>query len=225
MSKKNIVREVRETNFSADAVSPAGNSFGIDGATITPTLDVAEIGKRLKTMRLAKGLTLAELAEKTGCSASLVSRTENGHSQPSLSVLQKLVTGLGTGMASFLSVSETESCVVIRASERQEVVTKHTEWLLKGVRIEQIIPHSPGGLLEGNLLTIAAGTESSDEFTHAGEEAGYIIKGFINLTIAKQTYILGAGDSFCFLSESPHSFANPGREDAIVIWIHTPPTF
>lgn len=176
-------------------------------------------------MRRAQGLTLVELAAKARCSASLVSRVENGRLLPSLSILHKLVAGLGTSMASFLSGSETESCMVVRAGERKEVALEYLGLPRQGVRIEQIIPHSAERTLQGNLITITAGHGSAGDYSHVGEEAGFIIEGFVELTIDKQTHVLGKGDSFCFRSEAPHSFFNPGPGEAVLVWINTPPTF
>lgn len=176
-------------------------------------------------MRRAQGLTLAGLAARAECSPSLVSRIENGRLLPSLSILHKLMAGLGTTMALFLSGSETESCVVVRAGDRREVALDYFGFPSQGVRIEQIIPHSPERMLQGSLLTIAAGHGSAGEYSHMGEEAGFVIEGYIELTIDKQTHVLGKGDSFCFLSRTPHAFFNPGPSQAIVLWINTPPTF
>ncbi|WP_274630955.1 cupin domain-containing protein [Arvimicrobium flavum] len=215
----------------ADKAKPEPNRRANDlkGAGVETTepvaLEAARIGRRLQTMRRAQGLTLVDLAAKANCSASLVSRVENGRLLPSLSVLHKLVAGLGTSMASFLSGSENESCMLVRASERKDVALDYLGDPHQGVRIEQIIPHSPERTLQGNLITITAGHGSAGDYSHVGEEAGFVMDGFIELTIDKQTHVLGKGDSFCFRSEAPHSFYNPGPGEAVVLWINTPPTF
>lgn len=207
------------------SVEPISSNGIASQAAVEPTLEAARIGRRLQTMRRAQGFTLVELAAKAGCSASLVSRIENGRLLPSLSVLHKLVAGLGTSMASFLSGSETESCMVVRASDRKEVTLDYLGALQQGLRIEQIIPHSPDRMLQGNLISIAAGHGSAGDYSHIGEEAGFVIEGFVELTIDKQTHVLGRGDSFCFRSEAPHSLFNPGPDEAVIVWINTPPTF
>lgn len=224
-------------NKASDAkVKRAGLPVGRDAkhAKATPPapaesteggLEAVRIGRRLQTMRRARRMTLADLASLGDCSPSLLSRIENGRLLPSLSVLHKLVAGLGTSMASFLSGSETEGCTVVRAGDRKEVALDYLGLPSRGVRIEQIIPHSPERMLQGNLLTVAAGHGSDGEYFHVGEEAGFVLDGFIELTIENQTHVLGKGDSFCFRSEIPHSFINPGPDDAVLLWINTPPTF
>lgn len=239
---KNSTRSKSKAGSDADAAVRKASRAGVKKSAATlmkvskashapaetaaePVLEVTRIGRRLRTMRQSQGLTLVELAAKVKCSPSLVSRVENGLLLPSLSNLHKLVAGLGTTMASFLSGSETESCTVVRGSDRREVTLEYLGLPKQGVRIEQIIPHSPERKLQGSLITITAGHGSAGEYSHTGEEAGFVLEGFIELTINKQTHVLGKGDSFCFPSEEPHSFFNPGPGEAMVVWINTPPTF
>lgn len=230
--KKSAESEIATTASSAIGRSrkrqekaPAGRGGVPAGDPGEPGLEATRIGRRLQTMRKAQGLTLIELAARANCSASLVSRVENGRLLPSLSVLHKLVAGLGTSMASFLSGSETEGCMLVRAGERKEVTLDYLGGSQQGVRIEQIIPHSSERTLQGNLITITPGHGSAGDYSHVGEEAGFVMEGFIELTIDKQMHVLGKGDSFCFRSEDPHSFYNPGPGEAVVLWINTPPTF
>ncbi|MEP9350294.1 cupin domain-containing protein [Xanthobacter sp. KR7-225] len=215
-------RQGRRAEPAAEAQKAAARASAV---VAEPGLETMRIGRRLQTMRRAQGLTLAGLAACADCSPSLVSRIENGRLLPSLSVLHKLVAGLGTSMASFLSGSETEGCMVVRAGDRKEVALDYLGLPKPGVRIEQIIPHAAERMLQGSLLTITAGHGSAGDYSHVGEEAGFVIEGFIELTIENQTHVLGKGDSFCFRSEISHSFFNPGPSDAIVLWINTPPTF
>ncbi|WP_432289451.1 cupin domain-containing protein (plasmid) [Aminobacter sp. BA135] len=220
-----IASKVRPERKRRAETLPSNETVAAVETTEPAALEAVRIGRRLQTMRRAQGLTLVDLAAKAKCSASLVSRVENGRLLPSLSVLHKLVAGLGTSMASFLSGSENESCMLVRASERKEVALDYLGDSHQGVRIEQIIPHSPERTLQGNLITITAGHGSAGDYSHVGEEAGFVMDGFIELTIDKQTHVLGKGDSFCFRSEAPHSFYNPGPGEAVVLWINTPPTF
>ncbi|MEI9916626.1 MAG: cupin domain-containing protein [Methylovirgula sp.] len=61
--------------------------------------------------------------------------------------------------------------------------------------------------------------------SHEGEEIGYVICGEIELVVGGKPYRVGAGDSFHFRSEVPHSCRNIGETEARVIFINTPPTF
>src|SRR5439155_362347 len=51
------------------------------------------------------------------------------------------------------------------------------------------------------------------------------LEGRIELTLGQERYLLEAGDSFYFPSDVPHGYRNPGRVQARVLWVNTPPTF
>jgi len=61
---------------------------------LTPIEDPAAFGTRLREARLAAGLSLRQLAFP-GCSASYVSRLENGSRMPSLQLVNALAAKLG----------------------------------------------------------------------------------------------------------------------------------
>ena len=60
-----------------------------------------QVGGRLRERRTAEGLTLKQLANRTGLSVSLISQIELGKSAASMSTLHKLATALQVRMAYF----------------------------------------------------------------------------------------------------------------------------
>jgi len=44
------------------------------------------------------------------------------------------------------------------------------------------------------------------------------------LTVSDRSYHLNVGDSFFFPSNQPHTFFNPGKANAEIVWINSPPT-
>ena len=58
----------------------------------------------------------------------------------------------------------------------------------------------------------------------ATEEAGYVIKGTLELEIGGTWFRLEPGDSFRFAGEA-HRWRNPGEVDAVVLWVISPPVY
>jgi XRE family transcriptional regulator, fatty acid utilization regulator len=58
-------------------------------------LDLKLFGQRLRHMRRARGLTLAELGERVGRAPSALSLIENGRREPKLSLIETLASALG----------------------------------------------------------------------------------------------------------------------------------
>lgn len=178
------------------------------------------IGRNLRRLRYIKGLTLKELADRAQCSESLISKIETGHASPSLPMLHRIVHSLDITLTALFEETKADRGVVTPQGSRATFRIDR-----KGSRLERLIPPDLGHLLEGNLHVLAPGSGSDGQLTHEGEEVGYVISGRFELSIDGTVYQLKAGDSFVFRSELPHSYRNPGKSIARVIWVSTPPTF
>ena len=64
--------------------------------------DAVALGRRIRHHRRAAGLTLAELGERVGLSASALSLIENGRREPRVTTLADLARALGTDLAGLL---------------------------------------------------------------------------------------------------------------------------
>ena len=53
-----------------------------------------DVGKRIRTLREAKGLSQADIEKRSGLLRSYVSRVENGYTAPSLQTLEKFAKAL-----------------------------------------------------------------------------------------------------------------------------------
>lgn len=64
---------------------------------------IKALGKRIKTLRLAKSWTQAELAERLGCEPITISRYERGSSSMTVETLGELAGALECSIESFFS--------------------------------------------------------------------------------------------------------------------------
>lgn len=177
--------------------------------------DPAALGATIRSTRKLKGLKLRQIADEIRCSESLLSKIENGHVSPSLSMLAKIAQMLQLTVADLFSPIDLRQ-VVLRSGSRRSVKLHGA-----GSCVERLVPPS-GHLLEGNLHILAPGAGSRGTVSHEGEEVGYVIVGQFELTLGHETITLQPGDSFNFRSVIEHSYRNPGSEEARVIWVSTP---
>lgn len=70
---------------------------------MTAALTLDPLGPRIRALRLAKGLSLADLAAQTGVSEATLSRIETGHSQVSAPHLYGLAAHLGVDISTFFT--------------------------------------------------------------------------------------------------------------------------
>ena len=194
------------------------------------------IGGRLKHARKVKKVSLKQLANQIGCSESLLSKVENGRTQPSLQTLHKLTQTLEISIGKLFAESESDKLrYFMKAKDRPSIALSQEGQEKPGIRLESIIPHSnpqllmasihivqPGGSTGGRGLD---GNDNVGTIVHEGEETGYILTGQLELTIDGKTVVLDEGDSFFFESHLRHGYRNPGNTETRVLWVCTPPTF
>jgi transcriptional regulator with XRE-family HTH domain len=179
------------------------------------------LGRRLKQVRMLKGLTLKQLADAAECSESLLSKIENGRNNPSVTTLHRIAAALGTTIAGLMPGKDEHDRVVSRPRDRPTYATED-----ESMRIERLVSATGINLLQGYIHWIQPGGGYEGEvITHQGEELGYVLEGEIELVVDGRTYTVGAGASFHFRSELPHGYRNSGSIPARIIWVSTPPTF
>ena len=182
----------------------------------------AEIGARIRARRLASGLSLQEIARRTGCSIGYLSQVERGLSTASVKFLAALGDAFGVGLAGFLSpAAETNGAgeVVVRKALRGRL-----GFWRSGIAKELLTP--PRGASALNLFTVhiePGGSTGDEDYRHGGEEGGYVLDGVLELSVEGGTWRLEAGDSFRFESSRPHRFGNPTDKPTTVLWVNVTP--
>jgi transcriptional regulator with XRE-family HTH domain len=179
------------------------------------------VGLYLRTVRVARGLRLKTVADAAGCSEGLLSKIENGRADPSLRLLQRVCEFHQMTMGDLLSWAERREAMITRAADRTSMRVNDPG--KPGVQILRLA--QSGHLLAGFINRFEPGGSSGELLTHPGEEMGYVIQGEIDLVVGETLHRIADGDSFCFRSDLPHGYRNPGSERAEIIIINSPPTF
>ena len=178
-----------------------------------------DIGKKLKELRVLKGLTQEELADRSELSKGFISQLERDLTSPSIATLMDILQCLGTNLKDFFNDSAEEQIVFCDGDYFEKVDDSLQN------KIEWIIPNAQKNIMEPIRVTLAPKGSTYPDIPHEGEEFGYVLKGAVKLTFGAQKYTLHAGESFAFPSTKKHRLENPGRHDAVVLWITTPPSF
>ena len=75
------------------------------------------VGGRVKALRDSMGLSLRDLAERSGVSAPMLSQVERGETSPTLAVAGRIATGLDLTLSQLLRLDEGEHVVVVRRGD------------------------------------------------------------------------------------------------------------
>ena len=190
-------------------------------APTTETDDAVDqrLGETVRLLRQRAGLSIQDVANKTGLSNGMISQLERARAMPSIRTLRLLSIALEVPISYFFETSDPAADV------QRYIVRKNNRRLLRltasGVVKEALTPEGTGQL-ELYELTLNPGASSGTDFLqHTGEKAGYILSGSLRLWLDNQAHVLEAGDSFRFPSIVPHMFDNPTQQAARVIWVTT----
>lgn len=183
-----------------------------------PAAEDAHPGARIAAARRERGLSLRELGRECGLSVSFLSSLERGFANASLATLHRIARALDhTAMDLFAPPDPRRGHRLVRSGEGTRVRSADLtmESLAVGAR-----------LLEPHLARFPPGGSSGDAYTHRGEEFLHVLTGALEVILNEvEIYVLEAGDSITFPSDTAHRVRNPGRAEATALWINTPPTF
>ena len=178
------------------------------------------IGEKLREMRIQRGLTQEELAARCELSKGFISQVENDLASPSIATLMDMLECLGVSLQSFFS-DEGREKVVFAPGDMFEKPDGEDR---RG-KIVWLVPDAQKNSMEPMLLTLQPGGETAPLPPHEGEEFGYVLSGSVLLHAGKRSYPVRKGYSFCLHPAAPHYLSNPGKREATVLWISTPPSF
>jgi transcriptional regulator with XRE-family HTH domain len=165
------------------------------------------IGSKITTLRESLGLSVEELAERSGSEVRLIAGIENGELVPCLAPLIQITRALGVRLGTLLDDDTNIGPVVTRsgASESAPRVRDLETGATGGGTLEffSLASGKTARHMEPFLIDVNPGEEHSLS-THEGEEFIFVVSGVIEVEYGKDVHILGAGDSIYYDSIVPH---------------------
>ncbi len=161
------------------------------------------IGRQVRRYRRELGLTITDMCARTGLSAGMVSKIENGNTSPSLATLRSLSTALNVPVtALFREFEEQRDATFVKAGHGLAIERHGT----RAGHQYQLLGHSVHSdvSVEPYLITLKKESEVFPIFQHAGVEFIYVLQGSMIYRHLNATYSLTPGDSLFFDSDAPH---------------------
>jgi transcriptional regulator with XRE-family HTH domain len=191
-----------------------------------------DIGEKVKTLRLARRITLNELSERSGVSKSLLSQIERNMSVPTVTTLQKISNAFSLPISEMFSEKDAVDrsvssdkgdtnaggITVVRKGRRKKLIMPWGAW-------QEMLCPDLRHRIEFMYLHYPVGAKVEEFYTHEGEECGVVLHGRFKGIIGDEEVILEAGDSIYFDSSIPHRWENAGEMEVTAIWAITPPSF
>jgi transcriptional regulator with XRE-family HTH domain len=158
------------------------------------------------------GLSLRDLAERSGVSAPMLSQVERGETSPTLAVARRIATGLDLSLSQLLRLDEDGHVVIVRRGQGRKRRRG-------GHRVEELTPALPGQRADVSLHRLAPGAATrgvDDPPIHepGSRETAVVLQGTATLAVDGERHELRTGDSVTFDADLAHRFENDGDEPA-----------
>jgi transcriptional regulator with XRE-family HTH domain len=165
------------------------------------------VARTVKWRREQLGLTLRELASRSGVSASMISDIERDAKSPTISTLDALAQALGLPMSAlFDSAASLPSRIhVVRAADRPNFIDTKS-----GAKRDTFGPRLPGSKVEFLRYVVPPRRVAGPFAAHAhgSIEHMHLAAGSVRAVFGSEAVTLEAGDSCTCFADAAHRFDN-----------------
>jgi transcriptional regulator with XRE-family HTH domain len=168
------------------------------------------IGRQVRRLRDAQGLSLEALSQRCGVSRSNISLIERGESSATATVLEKLSGGLGVTLATLFEpppVASEAPSPLVRVADQALWTDPATGYCRRSV--------SPGAVSPIQLVDVVfpAGQRvvyERSERSAAFHQQVWMIEGRMDIAVDNERWTLDAGDCLAMQLDATIQFHNPG---------------
>ncbi|MBE6553927.1 MAG: cupin domain-containing protein [Ruminococcaceae bacterium] len=174
---------------------------------------VKQIADRIRELRQITGLSIAEMAARTGMTESEYEACESGNKNLSIAFLYHCVLIFGVDMSDLLEGKSPKlrSYALTRRGEGQRIEEAHH---MVGYNLASEFRNRIALPLYMEMNYHAGAEDEQIELVrHEGQECDIVITGRMKIQIGEHTEILGPGDSIYYDSGTPHGMVAVGGED------------
>jgi len=177
------------------------------------------LGLRLKTLRLQKGLTMRELARQAGCSPSFLSQLELNQASPTIANFEKICRALKMTLVDVLREEPhlQEPIQVPLYSEDHPLAMRwQRAWL------RHLLPNDVPKPFTALQLTLEVGGETPSRCSRRSiNELAIVLRGQVELTVGEKLFPLQPLTAIYFDLGMAHVWRNVGTESAEVLMVNS----
>ncbi|TNM66423.1 helix-turn-helix domain-containing protein [Aliirhizobium smilacinae] len=170
------------------------------------------IGERLRTLRAAGGLTLEQLADRSGVSRAMISRIERAEASPTAALLARLCEGLGLTLSAFFAPDEPSSSPLSKRPEQRLWRDQTTGYLRRSVSPPGM--PSPVDIVEIDFPAGARVSFPPREESRVMTQHVWLFEGVLDMVLPDVTYRLQPGDCLFMDIGDAFDFHNPSGKPA-----------
>lgn len=193
-------------SFVAVCGKTGGSVIAVEEERTIPSV-LAEVGPRLRRLRMRKGVTLTALAARTGISKSTLSRLESGQRKPSLELLLPLAQAHQVPLDELVGAPEVgDPRIRLKPRKRNGRLVFPLTEKTSGVQVwKVVIPPERNRELR----------------VHKGYEWLYVLSGRLQLILGEHDITMGPGEVAEFDTRLPHWFGPADDTPVEILSVHS----
>ncbi|MEI6504460.1 MAG: XRE family transcriptional regulator [Planctomycetota bacterium] len=178
-------------------------------------MNLADLGRCVKAVRLANRMTLDEVVAQTGFTVSWLSKLENGQLSPSLEGLVRLADALQCGVDSLVEgLSVPPRFVTVKKGSGRLDGGRNGK---PGPVSEQLADGWHARAMDPEILHLPRSVTRLRPENHRGERFLMVLEGDVKITYGDDLIHLAPGDSLYLCATVPHAITAAGRGPAKVL--------
>ncbi len=176
-----------------------------------------KLGKRIKSFREAREMSIDTLAETTGLGREFIQGLEENNVYPSIGPMQKIACALGVRLGTFIDDEITKDPIIARLDTTSPDVAMQN---CRNNNVSYSYTSLGKGKSDRNMepyhITIAPLSEEEQSkekkmSSHQGEEFMLVLKGELMVLYGPDTFIVREGESIYYNSIVPHHVCASGN--------------
>ena len=175
-------------------------------------VEIEELGRRIRKLRLEKRMTLKQVEHASGLSATHLSEIERGRTSPTIGALVRIARALDRDASYFI---ESVELAEVAHLPREEVSSFRAA---RGVQAEVLSRGIPGSRLHAYRFTFEGGAEwKSEPQDLEGDGIYYVRRGAVDARLGPDETNLAAGDAAHVSLTQGHALRTPRGGSAEVL--------
>ncbi|MGP3911173.1 helix-turn-helix domain-containing protein [Nonomuraea sp. 10N515B] len=182
-----------------------------------PELINQAVANNVRFQRSHRGLTLDQLAARSGVSRGMLVQVEQGRTNPSVSTLTRIASALGVTVARLVEVADVP---MVRIVDKADVVT----FRQGDVQARLLVGADTPMILELWDWRLSPGEHhDGDPHPPGTREMLTVLEGELTLSVYGRSHVIGKDDAVLFTADRPHRYANQGEEELRLIMVVAEP--
>ena len=187
-------------------------------------LKIKEMAERIRELRNIENLTVEQMAEKTGVTASEYVECENGTRDLNFAFIYRCALALNVNVTEIIEgySPKLRGYTVTRYGAGQKIAQAHGMTYFNLAYAFQNRIAEP--LYVRSVYREDAQQKDIELTTHAGQECDIVVDGYLLVQIGEHKEVLGPGDSIYYDSDVPHGMIATNGRDCVFYAIVLNPT-